>query len=392
MRLTYLISIFIGLAQAIPFKGVNIGGWLVLESWITPTLFSQNNVPSGSGEWQFCEQLGKAACLDALTPHWDSWVNESEIAILSSAGITHLRVPIGYWILGGRFIEDGEPFVAGEYPYLLRLLGWAKKYNLQVVLQLHAAPGSQNGHDNSGKSGGVIDWDKGNNTARTVDMLTELAKNMTVVNAQPATLNVVSGIGLLNEPWTIPIGGPIEMDYLQSFYLNATNSIRSTGFQGDLWLSDGWNKSWTGWSGFLTPPNYSNIYFDTHNYYCFDSYHEQLPMWGLIKEVCAQDGPSFANYPNDWLIVGEFTAALSQGPSYPFDEDGKAYLRSFLRAQWEAAGIYPSQSGVKGGFFWNFKIETGYEAWNYLLGIREGWAPNLTLSPPVSAFSCKDIV
>jgi glucan 1,3-beta-glucosidase len=390
MILAFLISSLFSICLSLPYRGVNIGGWLVLESWITPSLYSNNSVGSGNGQWQFCEQLGKTECLNALKPHWDNWIKEDEVAYLASAGITHFRVPIGYWILDG-FIQADEPFVSGDYLYLLRFLEWSKKYNVQVILQLHAAPGSQNGHDNSGRNG-TIEWNKFNNTERTVSFLSALAQNMTLVNSQPSTLNVVAGIGLLNEPWTIPIGGPIEMEYLQSFYLNATNAVRSTGFTGDIWLSDGWNKSWTGWDGFLTPPNYSNIFFDTHNYYCFDSYHENLPMWGLVKEVCASDGPGFARFGDDWLVVGEWTAALSQGPSYPFDEDGKAYLRSFIRSQWEAAGVYPSQNGVKGGFFWNFKIEQGYQAWNYLLGLREGWAPNLTLAPPVSAFSCKDIV
>ena len=29
----------------------------------------------------------------------------------------------------------------------------------------------------------------------------------------------------------------------------------------------------------------------------------------------------------------------------------------------------------KGEFFWNFKIETGYDEWNFLLGLQNGWFP-----------------
>jgi hypothetical protein len=45
-----------GLAEA-PFRGVNLGGWLVLESWITPYLWSEHQI-KGEGEWYFVQTLG----------------------------------------------------------------------------------------------------------------------------------------------------------------------------------------------------------------------------------------------------------------------------------------------------------------------------------------------
>ena len=36
--------------------------------------------------------------------------------------VTHLRVPFGFWIMGD--IEGDEPYMSGEFHYLLRLLGW----------------------------------------------------------------------------------------------------------------------------------------------------------------------------------------------------------------------------------------------------------------------------
>lgn len=72
------------------------GGWLVLESWIIPTLYSNNSVPSGKGEWEFCAQLGLQKCTTVLHAHWSSWVQESDIAALAAGGITHVRIPVGY--------------------------------------------------------------------------------------------------------------------------------------------------------------------------------------------------------------------------------------------------------------------------------------------------------
>jgi glucan 1,3-beta-glucosidase len=45
----------------------------------------------------------------------------------------------------------------GQAEYLDRAIGWARKYNVKVILDLHGAPGSQNGFDNSGQRG-AANW------------------------------------------------------------------------------------------------------------------------------------------------------------------------------------------------------------------------------------------
>ena len=57
--------------------------------------------------------------------------------------LNHVRIPIGYWAYE---VVPGEPFIQGQHDYLLKAIGWAAKYNLKVIIDLHGAPGSQNGH------------------------------------------------------------------------------------------------------------------------------------------------------------------------------------------------------------------------------------------------------
>lgn len=45
--------------------------------------------------------------------------------------------------------------------------------------------GSQNGHDNSGKSGGQILWNTDENKNRTVDVLRALANKIVAMNLEP---------------------------------------------------------------------------------------------------------------------------------------------------------------------------------------------------------------
>ena len=58
--------------------------------------------------------------------------------------LNHVRIPIGYWAFD---VAPGEPYIQGQKPYLLNAIGWAAKYNLKVIIDLHGAPGSQNGYE-----------------------------------------------------------------------------------------------------------------------------------------------------------------------------------------------------------------------------------------------------
>lgn len=58
-------------------RGVNLGGWMVLEPWITPSLFYQF---LGKGEgttaldtYTFCEVLGAEEANKQLRRHWETW-------------------------------------------------------------------------------------------------------------------------------------------------------------------------------------------------------------------------------------------------------------------------------------------------------------------------------
>lgn len=54
-----------------------------------------------------------------------------------------LSLPIPYWAVD---TWPGEPFLAKTaWKYVLLALQWARKYGLRVYLEIHTAPGSQNG-------------------------------------------------------------------------------------------------------------------------------------------------------------------------------------------------------------------------------------------------------
>jgi glucan 1,3-beta-glucosidase len=79
-----------------PLKGVNLGGWLVLEKWITPSLF---NGLTAADEYSFCQELGEQAA-DRLKQHRDSFITAADFKWLAEQGIEAIRLPLGYWLSG----------------------------------------------------------------------------------------------------------------------------------------------------------------------------------------------------------------------------------------------------------------------------------------------------
>jgi len=56
--------------------------------------------------------------------------------------LNHVRLPIGYWAFE---VGAGEPYITGQLDYLKKAITWASDYGLKLIIDLHGAPGSQNG-------------------------------------------------------------------------------------------------------------------------------------------------------------------------------------------------------------------------------------------------------
>ncbi|KAJ9089913.1 hypothetical protein DSO57_1008012 [Entomophthora muscae] len=80
--------------------GVNLGGWLVLEPWITPSLFEpfkgKSEGKMAVDEYTYTKIL-KHKAKPILESHWKNFVTEKDFLILKHAGINHVCIPVGYW-------------------------------------------------------------------------------------------------------------------------------------------------------------------------------------------------------------------------------------------------------------------------------------------------------
>lgn len=116
-------------------RGVNIGGWLVLEPWITPSIFSQwADSKAVVDEYTYTQTLGKDVARSILTNHWKTFITQDDFNQIAKAGLNHVRIPIGYWAVSP---VAGDPYVQGQLDFLDMAIKWARSAGLKVMIDLH---------------------------------------------------------------------------------------------------------------------------------------------------------------------------------------------------------------------------------------------------------------
>lgn len=369
-----------------PVRGANIGGWLVLEPWITPSLFDKLG-GAAIDEYTFCQNNPNAQA--DLQAHWSSWATQGDFAKLAQSGFNLVRIPIGYWAYQK---YQNDPYIQGADAYLEQAIGWARATGLKVWIDLHGAPLSQNGFDNSGQKMSNPQWTTSDSVQATVQVIGQIAAKY----ATGAYDDVIVGIQLLNEPLMGNLPG--GKDATASYYQQAFNVVRQSG-QTPVVFHDGFDKP-SNWNGFLTGPGSSGALVDHHEYQVFTNELVSLSYADHASYVW-ESASSWATGQDKWLFCGEWTAAMTdcatylngygigarydgtyQGSSYVGSCAGKSDISSWdgdLRSattNYISAQIKAYESYTQGWVFWNFKTE-GSGEWDLFALLDNGIWPGM---------------
>ncbi|MBP9758363.1 cellulase family glycosylhydrolase [Candidatus Dojkabacteria bacterium] len=315
-------------------RGVNLGGWLVLEKWITPSLFEGTTAQDELN-------LHKVQFKDKIINHYQSFITEDDFRFLSENSINTLRIPVGYWLFG-----DYPPFIE-NINYLDFAFKYANKYNLNILIDLHAAPGSQNGYDHSGVVGNV-NWDKdAKYIYQTLNILDRISKRYCKNKS-------LFGISLLNEPHkNIPI------KLLENFYIQGYKTVRNHCNESvAVIISDSFRP--IKFSKLLQDSVFKNVILDSHFYQCFYEGNKRLNMNQIIK-----------NTKSEWkkiiddvqkykpLLCGEWSLGIDPMSLSKLSPENKiSAIKEFGRTQMD---IFENSIGW---FFWTYKTESD-DGWNF---------------------------
>ena len=375
-------------------RGVNLGGWFVLEPWITPSIF-QAEPDWVVDEYTLCQNQGGNA-YNILSNHWNTWITQSDIQEIAAAGLNFVRIPIGYWSVSP---IEGDPYVQGAYDVLGQAIGWAGDAGINVMIDLHGAPGSQNGFDNSGRKGN-IEWGTGDTISQTHTALNKIRDDW-------ASNSAVAAIELVNEP--MASASSIGSGTLQQFYQDGWGDLEGSNVA--ITFHDGFEgvNAWNNWGSGMWA-----LLEDTHHYEIFDCGSLTMSIQDHVSEACSFGGQMASN--NKWTIAGEFTGAITDcaiwlngkgvGARYDgtYNVDGSTCTAQGScdgKSNGTVAGMSAADKGNVGKFinaqldafeqaagwiFWTWKTESAPE-WHMQDLLKNGIFPN-----PVSSRTCKSFI
>lgn len=357
-------------------RGVNLGGWLVLEKWMTPSIFEGLKA---TDETSYCVELGKKA-EQSIKNHWNTFITAEDFAWLARIGINAVRIPIGHWLFAPDYPYHSAygsltyPYVEGGLAILDNAFGWAERYGLSIVLDLHAAPGCQNGFDNGGIQD-VCEWHTKeeyiNYSLLTLERLAERYYNRSVLH----------GIEVLNEPrWDI------DTSLLKKYTTEAYHRIRKYCRAEDVAIifHDGF-RSFHEYEGFLITSEFSNVVLDIHRYQCFVQSDIDLDIYGHLRisiddwrqqadDINANLGHSV--YLGEWSLGLhlKFISLWAEGPVKDKLQAMDGFQKSLAYRAYAATQLMTFEK-YAGWFFWSYKTETT-PAWCFRDCVERGWLPS----------------
>jgi glucan 1,3-beta-glucosidase len=249
------VGLYVGIIKYMTkaIRGINLGGWLIAERWMTPDLFK--GVES-SGEYELVRQLGREEAARRLAQHRDTFINEQDIKWLKEHKFELVRVPVGYWLF-----EETDEYISGER-YMERLLAWAKKHDIKVIIDFHGLQGSQNGKQHSGRRG-VVQFFKKINRQKALQTLVYIVKTYGMHSS-------VIGIQVSNEPRWPGLGLTLLSYYRQAYKIIDSGCPASV----KVIVSDGFKPRLMAWLLMLGRFG-DRLVMDVHLYQVFSSKDHQ---------------------------------------------------------------------------------------------------------------------
>ncbi|KAM7460416.1 hypothetical protein LguiA_006379 [Lonicera macranthoides] len=173
------------------------------------------------GEFQVTNGYGPDKAPQVMKEHWSTFIVEEDFKFISSNGLNTVRIPVGWWIASDP--NPPKPYVGGSLQALDNAFLWAQRYGLNVIIDLHAAPGSQNGWEHSSSRDGSQEW---GNTDDNVEQTVAVIDFLTARYAKSPSLYAVE---LINEPRSPGASLESVIKYYRAGY-NAVRKYSSTAY------------------------------------------------------------------------------------------------------------------------------------------------------------------
>ncbi|KAF7816941.1 putative glucan 1,3-beta-glucosidase A [Senna tora] len=188
----------------------NVSGWGDDD----PTIFLMTINSRMQGEFQVTNGYGPYKAPQVMKEHWGTFIVEEDFKFIAKSGLNAVRIPVGWWIASDP--TPPPPYVGGSLQALDKAFSWAQKYGLKIIVDLHAAPGSQNGYEHSSSRDSSQEWGE---TDENIQQTVGVIDFLTARYGKSANLYAVE---LINEP----LAPGVTLERLTKYYMEGYNAVR----------------------------------------------------------------------------------------------------------------------------------------------------------------------
>jgi endoglucanase len=237
----------------VQLRGVNLGGWFIMEKWMCP-LDSGSLPDTYSVIQELDNRFGIAEEQSLIKTYQQNWITTTDLDNIKNGGYNAVRVPV-WW---GQFYPinniSNSGFRSDAFDVLDLLVSNAASRGLYVIIDMHGVVGGQSTSGDTGQQNQNQYWTNNNDQGNTAYMWWEIA-NHYKGNA------TVAGYDLINEP----IGAP-NSNAVWTVYNSLYNSVRSADPSHMIFM-EGAYGSWN-WSMLPDPSTYgwTNVVYEMHEY------------------------------------------------------------------------------------------------------------------------------
>lgn len=344
--------------------GVNLGGCFVREKWIFNSIFPGNTQVELDAVALDVQTIGVDQTRVKMENFWKSYISNDDWRWMQNKGVTGVRIPVGYWTIGGGKFVSGTKFApyAAVYQNLWEILKSqfivpAAGYNISICLDIHALPGGANSEASSGEeNGGSADfW--GNQQYQDL-----MVGAMLFVATDLLQYDNISSILLANEA-----DATNDISTQTGYYVRAIRAIRAVDTSIPIVVSDAWNAGqFVLWIQQEQNDVGSNVglIIDEHCYRCFSKTDLAKSASAITNDLKSD---LLFNLPLNGqgvdIMIGEWTCVLDGqtwqntglDPNDYGNPDRASYVAKFAQMQMQ---LFLQRAPVA-NYFWTYKFQSG---------------------------------
>lgn len=233
----------------ISLRGVNLGGWLLIETWMTPA--DTSGLPDNFSIIQTLDnRFGVATEQSLIKTYQQSWITTADLDNIRAEGMNVIRVPV-WWAnfetLNGQWRSDA-------FTMLDWVVSQAGARGIYTIIDMHGVVGAQSTSQDTGQQNLNAYWTSSADQTATNQIMMKIAAHY---NGNPN----VAAYDLMNEPMNAPSNQAA---------VNAQNNIYNAVRSQDpthICILEGTFGSWN-WD-MLPPPTtfgWTNVVYEMHEY------------------------------------------------------------------------------------------------------------------------------